>query len=567
MLEQQWECGQLAPTVVQDIMSRNGLTRPTALVLAERGIPADKIMEFLQPSLGHLGDPFLLPGVETAAARLWEAIRSGQKILVHGDYDTDGITATALMSWVLRENGADVTAFLPHRIDDGYGLTVESIRKAVAAGYNLVVTVDCGITCYEALAFAVEQGLDVIVTDHHMPGPEPLVGPVAVIDPKLPGAPEPVRGLAGVGVSFKTCHGFLKYGREHDFGGHETDLKEILDLVALGTVADIVPLLHENRILVRHGLRVLSEKRRPGINALCDIANVRTPVQTQDITYRLAPRLNAPGRMGDPNESLRLLEAESMSNAIQQARLLEQHNLARQHKEEEAIQDAEAQIAHLYPDLDKTHTLVVWKQDWHQGILGILASRLARKYNRPSIVLASDPDGLLNGSGRSVTDIDIVEALGRCSCFLHRFGGHAMAAGLSLSPEHLSAFKVDFDQVIVEMLRGRSRQVSLKIVGEVGFQELNPQFFHEFEQLEPFGHENPIPVFMTTKVKVLRVDPMGSGHVRGLVQDATGATLPFVSFNTTVESLPTTLERFAYTPQINSGGGRFQPQLKVVSFQ
>jgi single-stranded-DNA-specific exonuclease len=567
MAEFLWEIGSPDPEKIQRLITEAGVTRPVAMALADRGILPEAVATYLRPTLANLADPYTLPGALEAAKRLWQAVRNGERILIHGDYDTDGITASALMNWVLKENGAEVTVFLPHRIDDGYGLTLESIQKACTEGYSLVVTVDCGITCHEAVALAVSKGLDVVITDHHMPGPEIMTGPVAVVDPKLPGSPESLNGLAGVGVAFKVCHAFLKYGREMEFCGNETDLKEVLDLVALGTVADIVPLSHENRILVRHGLRILSEKRRPGIHALCEIANVRSPVQTQDITYRLAPRINAPGRMGDPGESFLLLQAESMSDALSLSRRLEEYNRLRQQKEEEAIAEAEKQLTERYPNLDSLRTIVVWNPTWHQGILGILASRLARKYNRPSIVLATDASGILNGSGRSVMDIDIVEVLGRCGNRLDRFGGHAMAAGLSMKPDQFEPFCLEFETAMAGMLAGTSVRPRLKILGDMMFAEMTPQFFNEFELLEPFGHDSPAPVYITNGVRVLRTDPMGGGHSRGLLQDRSGTVFPFIAFNTPPERIPAEIRSLVYAPHMNVFAGKVTPQVKIIDLE
>lgn len=547
---------------VAEIMVAGGTCRAIARILASRKLPPDQVAAFLDPTLGRLGDPYLLPGTRAAAERLWQAIRNGERILIHGDYDTDGVTATALIAWVLRQHGATVGHFLPHRIDDGYGLTIESVAKAVEERWDLMLTVDCGITSVEAALAARAAGVDLIVTDHHMPAGE-LPGAVAVVDPKLPGAPPELHDLAGVGVAFKVCHGFLKYGRECGFDGGEVDLREVLDLVALGTVADIVPLLAENRILVKNGLRTLGRQQRPGIHALCEIARTSEPLTTGDITYRLAPRLNAAGRMGDPGDSLRLLEADSMVEASALARRLDEYNRERQRIEEEAIQGAEAQIDG-FGDMASRRTLVVAAADWHQGVVGIVASRLTRRYHRPAVVLTQDASGVWVGSSRSVRGLNLVDLLERCSDTLIRFGGHAMAAGLSLDLDKLPEFRERFEATIGEVLEIKDLRSHIEVCGEVSFGELDYRFFSDLERLEPFGHGNPEPVFVARGVVPDRLIPAGRSHTRGYVRDETGASIPYIAFGRTPDSLPPPPWDLAFTPQLNRYGGQSTPQIRLV---
>lgn len=564
MEEHVWDLAPSDADRVQDLIDSADISRPTALVLAARGITRDGVEAFLRPALSHLVDPYALPGARQAAERLWGAILKGDRILIHGDYDTDGITAAALMAWVLRQNGADVECYLPHRIDDGYGLTAESIEKACADHCRLLLTVDCGITSYDAIRAARDHGLDIIVTDHHMPGNEPLAAHT-IVDPKLPGAPATIQDLAGVGVAFKVCHAFVKCGRQNGFGGEDTDLKQGLDLVALGTVADIVPLLHENRLLVRHGLDVLARQQRPGIHALCEIANIRDELSTADITYRLAPRLNATGRMGDPIDSLRLLESDSMVSAFNLARSLDEHNRQRQLIEEEVVQSADAQIAALY-DLSRNRAIVVWNESWHQGVVGIVASRLTRRYHRPSVVLTRDANGQYTGSARSIRRVNLVELLEHCRGSLVRYGGHAMAAGLSLEPAMLPSFCQEFESAVSQILGVDAMRPLLDIAGEVQFDELTGQFFEELSLLQPFGHSNPEPVFITRQVTPERCSRIGADrlHTRGQLRDASGVRLPFIAFGRTPEAMPEPPWDVVYTPQMNRYNGTEYPQLRLL---
>jgi len=557
-----WEVAEPSEELIQHLMEAANVTRAIAVILAHRGISPERVNDFLNPALKDLSDPYLLPGTAAAAGRLWEAIHRGERICIHGDYDTDGITACVLLAWVLRGNGAEVETHLPHRIEDGYGLTTEALAKVFQQDFGLLVTVDCGITSYEAVSLARDRSLDVIVTDHHEPGGRELAA-VAVVDPKLPGGDPTSADLAGVGVAFKVCHAFLKYGREKGFGGHETDLRQGLDLVALGTVADIVPLLNENRPLVRYGLSVLAKQQRPGIHALCEIAGVGETVRAADITYRLAPRLNAAGRMGDPNESLQLLEATSMLQASALARSLDSQNQKRQRIEEEAVASAEAQIAERY-DLQADRAIVVWDESWHQGVVGIVASRLARRYHRPSVVLTREPSGQLTGSARSVRRLNLVSLLEKCRSVLTRFGGHAMAAGLSLQRENLSEFCGAFESAVRQLLGPDAMRPQLDICGRVSFAELTDGFFEELGCLEPFGHSNPEPLFISREVRPDWTDRAGASHTRGVLRDESGHGMNFIAFGRKPEAFPPAPWSLVYTPQLNTFGGRCTPQVRVL---
>lgn len=583
-----WEFFHPDMDLVNRLMDEASVSRPIGLVLAARGVTPETVQNFLHPEMENLGDPYLLPGTKDAARRLWEAIQKNQRIMIHGDYDTDGITATALLAWVLRENGAQVSCYLPHRIDDGYGLTADSINKNAKGRCELLVTVDCGITSYDAVDAARAIRLDLIITDHHTPGPTPINGGVSgvgsiglglpadtgsqewmvVVDPKLPGAPKGTEDLAGVGVAYKVASAFLKYGVENGIGGEETDLHAVLDLVALGTVADIVPLLNENRILVRQGLKVLSMQTRPGVHELCDIAKVGESLATTDITYRLAPRINATGRMGDPTDSLRLLEASDVEKAKELAAILDNLNRERQTIEERVVNEAEEQIERRYKagsprGLEVARSLVVWSDSWHQGVVGIVASRLTRRYHRPSVVLTRDPSGQFTGSARSLRTLNLVQVLDECKDSLIRFGGHAMAAGLSLEEANLEKFCQEFDAAVQKVLGIESMLPSLSICGEVAFAEMDEVFFQELKELEPFGHGNTEPIFITRGVMPERKVPAGRDHTRGMVRDAAGTRMQFIAFSRLPSDFPPGPWDIVYSPHINRYHDKEVPQLRI----
>lgn len=563
MQELLWEVAETNGKLIEELQVSTGVTRPMAVILASRGIVPESAADFLQPSLRRLVDPYRLPGTKEAAERLWKAVAAGEHILIHGDYDTDGITASVLLAWCLRQNGAKAECFLPHRIDDGYGLTPESIDKACREHHKLLVTVDCGINSYDAIRAARAQKLDVIITDHHEPGNETPEANV-IIDPKLPGSDPALHDLAGVGVAFKVCHAFIKYGREAGLGGVGTDLRQGLDLVALGTVADIVPLHMENRTLVSHGLIELSSQRRPGIRALCEVAGLgdAKSIRAADITFRLAPRLNAAGRLGDPNDAMRLLEATGMNDASPLAAALDEKNRDRQQMEEETLQAAEAQIAARL-DLEKGRTIVVWDEKWPQGIIGIVASRLVRRYHRPCIVLTRETNGQWRGSARSVRRVNLVAAMEKCRQLLVRFGGHPMAAGLSVELRNIDAFVAAFEVAVQLVLGPDGMRPQLDICGRVGFNEISDTFLEEIQQLEPIGHGNPEPLFLTTGVCPDRMFTVGRNHTRGVAWDHTSARLDFILFGRTPGELPPPPWSVVYTPQLNTYGGRSMPQAHI----
>ncbi|MEG1980609.1 MAG: DHH family phosphoesterase, partial [Victivallaceae bacterium] len=346
MGDTQWKnSSELLDNEINLILKEHKLPRTVARFFAARGIVSKDIGQFLNPRLAGLSDPYRFPGIKDAAKRLWQAINNQEHILIHGDYDTDGITASALLSLVLRQNGGVVNSFLPHRFDDGYGFTPESLDKAIIAygSCKVLVTVDCGITSCDAIKSAKALGIDVIVTDHHEPGGE-LPEALAVINPKVCPELDDLQVLSGVGVAFKLSHAFVKYGRENNLGAFNTRLEDVLDYVALGTVADIVPLLGENRIMVHHGIEILRRQYRPGVRALIEGARLQNELTPADITFKLAPRINAAGRVGDAITALELLESDNIVEAYGFANQLENYNRERQTKEQEIYQEAKQKI-------------------------------------------------------------------------------------------------------------------------------------------------------------------------------------------------------------------------------
>jgi single-stranded-DNA-specific exonuclease len=562
-----WVESDIQSTVVDEIIQKYSYPRSIALYLAARGIGIDEVDEFINGSLKGLSNPFRFPKMKEAVIRLWQAIEKNEKILIHGDYDTDGVTSSALLSWVLKKNGAIVSTFLPHRFNDGYGFTPESLRKAIedAGGdCKVLVTVDCGVNSLEAVEEANRLGVDVIITDHHEPG-EGAPDAIAVLNPKVHDSLDDLHVLAGVGVTFKLCHAFIEYGKRFNIGGFATDLREVMDLVALGTIADIVPLVGENRTLVKYGIRVLKQQRRPGIRALAERAKIQTKLKASDVTFKLAPRINAAGRLGNANIALGLLEATSIVDAYKYANELESLNIKRQQTETEIYAQAKSQIEAI-PDLESKYSILAAGEGWHQGVIGIVASRLARDYNRPAIVLTIS-DGEAHGSGRSIGNLNLVNVLMESESLLERFGGHPMAVGLGLDQANIEEFRARFEKSVKFFLNDDDLIDKLNYDGEIGIADLNEEYFELLEALSPFGHSNPSPVYRFRGVTPIKVAQAGQRHSRGVIRDCRGDAINFIMFNVEAKDLPETEWDIIAIPQLNNHFGEPKPQLQIIDLK
>lgn len=558
-----WNNSYKSEEEVNKLINEKCLPRPIALSLIGRGIGVDSVDDFFSMQLKSLVDPFQLPGVEVASKRIWKAILNQEHILIYGDYDTDGVTATTLLYKILLQAQANVSWFLPHRFDDGYGFTVESLIKVLDdSDTSLVITVDCGTSGVEAVDLANSRGVDVIITDHHESTGE-IPKALAVINPKLHKEIKEFSVLAGVGVAFKLAHGFLKYGRHHKLGGDGIDLKSVLDLLALGTVADIVPLLGENRILVNHGLKLLGKQLRPGVRALCESVNLNSSLRPSHISFNLAPKINAAGRFGSPGEAFDLLNTDNIVHAYSVADALNNYNILRKETENKIYNNAIEQLEQN-PNRRKEAVMVAG-EGWHLGVVGIVASRLTREFNLPAIVLSIDGD-IASGSGRSVGTINLVELLRGSSEFLTQFGGHPMASGLTLERNNIEQFFNKFaDTMVAKGIEPHVHQ--LDIDGVVTISELEASFFNYLEKLEPFGCGNPEPLYQINGLTPINVLPATPKHSRGQVMDIEHNSMDFIAFNIEVNSLPQSEKwDIVVSPQINEFRGRkkFQLQIKDI---
>ncbi|MBU0715833.1 MAG: single-stranded-DNA-specific exonuclease RecJ [Verrucomicrobia bacterium] len=514
------------PLAIQ-LASTLDLPLPVAEMLMGRGYQdmAD-IERFLNPRLSDLSDPFLLPDMEPAARRLQQAILADESIAVYGDYDVDGIVSTGLLVQVLHRLGARmVTPCLPSRQEEGYGLSLAALKRCMAqCRPSLLITVDCGTNDTEAVHLAQAAGIDVVITDHHESNGQ-KVEALAVVNPKL-GQDNNLKVLAGVGVVFKLCHGLLKIGRNQGLPvAQSVDLREYLDFVAVGTVADIVPLIGENRILVRHGLIQMNQSLAPRWKSLVDIAGIRGAIDAQHIGYGLGPRLNAAGRMGNADTSLELLLTDNMERAHEIAVELDGANRERQKIESEIVAEAMREIDANFNEQEH-YGLVISKTGWHTGVIGIVASRLVARYRRPVVVVAFDPDssggrdGVGRGSCRSIEGYHLLNGLERCRQFLITYGGHEMAAGLEIKRDQYEAFRTAFNQAVKVGLAGRDLRPIQRINTWITLDQVNDSLFAAMEALRPFGQDNPVPVLAVRGVRIQgQPRRVGVNHLRFMVGD------------------------------------------------
>lgn len=465
-----------------------------ARLLSRKGFTcSEQVERFLQPRLKTLSDPFLLPQMEAAVSRILGAIDRQERIVLFGDYDVDGVTSLALLAEVLQVFGSAPELFLPLRMEEGYGLSRESIDRCLSSHQpRLLIAVDCGTSSVAEIAHLRSAGVDVIVLDHHEPKTA-LPECVAIVNPKTDPDCD-LHYLCSAGVVFKVCHALLKRRPSANY-----DLRSALDLVALATVADIVPLEGENRIFVQRGSARLAGTNRRGLRTLLQVAAVRAPIATEDIGFRLGPRLNAAGRLSTAEKALRLLVTTDEAEAASLAEFLDRQNRERQEVERQTLAAAEEQIQAQY-DSVRDAAIVVSARGWHQGVVGIVASRIARKYHRPAVVIGFDETGQGKGSGRSIPGLHLVRALEQCAVHLEKFGGHEMAAGLSIREENVAAFANAFRAAARELLSDDQLAAHLRLDHELGLAELNLELLRWHEMLQPFGNANPQPLFFAREV-------------------------------------------------------------------
>jgi len=461
---------------------------------------------FFRPSLDSLYDPFLMDGMNEATSRVIEAITSNQKICIYGDYDVDGTCATALLYLFLKELGATVDFYIPKRLTEGYGVSKLAIDHINSIGASLIIAVDCGITAVEETDYANSLGMDVIICDHHQPKDQ-IPNAYAVLDPLKPNCNYPFDYLSGAGVAFKLAQGICER-----IGRRDMPFK-YLDFVALAGAADIVPLIDENRILVKEGLNNINESPRPGILALIKISNMEPGnLNSGQIVFTIAPRINAVGRLGDAHRAVELLITDSEEKAFELAKVLESENYERRKLDENTFNHA-LELVESSLNLDEEIAIVLHKNDWHPGVIGIVASRLVERYYRPAIMLTTI-DGIAKGSARSISKFNIYEALRQCEDYLIQYGGHEAAAGLAVEVDKVDEFREKFNNVVKNLITQEELLPEIKIEAKISFSEITPKFIRIIDQFSPFGPGNMRPVFWSENLEVVYPPRLvGNNHI------------------------------------------------------
>lgn len=575
LIHRRWNIREHPAEDVALLAERLGVSPITARILFNRDLrDPDRARSFLSPTLSALQDPMTSAEVRRAAERLAEAARKGEKITVYGDYDVDGITATCLLVRCLRCAGLSPEYYVPVREDEGYGLNADAIRQIRARGTDLLVTVDCGITALDEARLAAELGLSLIITDHHEPGPE-LPAAAAVVNPKCAHTGLAFRELCGAGVAFKLAWAFARVlsGSDRVAPEFRDFLISAVSLVCLGTIADVVPLQGENRIFAHYGLRALVECEDAGVRALLDVAGLtgRT-LCAYDIAFKVAPRLNAAGRLGDAREAVELLLKDSYGEALPLAEELDRRNILRQKVQSLMLDEALALLGQQFaPDRDSF--IVLASEDWRRGVVGICASKIAEQFWRPTVLLAIE-DGIARGSGRSVAGFNLYAALDECRGILMQLGGHAKAAGLTLDAARIDEFRRAVNEVTARRWPVEERSPSLDIDAAVRLGDISPGVLREIDRLAPFGETNRRPVLASHGLRVVGAPQIiGSSqrHLEFLVRQE-DTTRRAVAFNAAdmIDEVRISKAGFidlAYEPKRNDRNDEVELIVKDVQFK
>ncbi|HNX36924.1 MAG TPA: single-stranded-DNA-specific exonuclease RecJ [Candidatus Cloacimonadota bacterium] len=521
----------------------------------------EEIEDFFLPGMDKLHDPFLFNGMDRAVERILQAIKNNERITIYGDYDVDGTTATALLLLGLKRVGADIDFYIPHRMIDGYGLSLNSLDVLKEAGSSLIISVDCGVNAFEEIEAINANGMEIIITDHH--NPKDVLPPAyAIINPKLTDCNYPYPDLAGVGVAYKLlCAIYERLGI-----ATQENLMKYMDLVAVGTIADIVPLTGENRIFAYIGLRHLIDKKNLGLNALIQISGMnQKSLDAADIVFGIAPRINAAGRMGSAALAVELLISTEEEKSQELAEIIERQNSLRQQEDQKTFFEACEIIEKKYKDLNQTSCMIISSDDWHQGVIGIVASKLVEKYYRP-VIMISFKDGFGSGSGRSVADFDLFEALKQTQHNLHSFGGHKYAVGLTIYQEYIDRFENEITRYVSENMKHEQIKPPLQLDHELELYDVSDFLLQWMERFAPFGPENNRPVFLTRNVLVANYPyNVGRNHLKiKVIKD--GISLDLIGYNLG-DYLPllrkNSMIDIAYTLEFNRFGNKTTIQGKL----
>ncbi len=569
-MKYRWLVAPAKPLPAGRLERELGVSPLLAQCLVNRGLDAPATAEaFLNPRLRRLSDPFRLPHLQAAVDRLWEARERGETVAIFGDYDVDGVTSTALLIQVMKPLGWKVEFYLPHRLDEGYGLTRDAVATCLERfPVKLLLAVDCGSTATDTVTWLKERGVDVIVLDHHQVADPPPPAD-ALVNPQLnPPGPDSLHELCSAGLAFKLAHGLIKEGRRRGIPGTEQfDLRPLLDLVALGTIADLVPVMAENRILVSVGLEHLNALKRPGLKALREVAQINQRIGPFEVGFQLAPRLNAAGRLEDATEALELLIESDPERAERLAHSLDARNRERQNLERGIAEEVIGAVRARF-DPERDFVIVEGQLLWHVGVVGIVASRVLSEFYRPVIILGGDGYEW-RGSGRSVAGFDLAEALRQCGDLLVRHGGHAMAAGLTIDPRNLPEFRRRLNELARRTLKPEQLQPPLRLDGETALADLTLERLEELRRLQPTGQGNP-PVQVVVRGLTLKRPPQRMGrerqHVKFWVASG-GRACEVVWWNGGEKAWPEGTFDLACAPRINEFNGRVSVQLRFLDWR
>lgn len=479
---------------VETLASVLGVEPTVALLLVQRGVHTfDEAKSFFRPNLKELHDPFLMKGMTAAVTRLEDAMRKQEKVLIYGDYDVDGTTAVALVYGFLQGYYKHLDYYIPNRHKEGYGISKIAIDWAKQEGFSLIIALDCGIKSVELVAYAQNLGIDFIICDHHLPG-EAIPPAYSVLDPKQADCHYPFKHLSGCGIGFKFVQAFCQHN-----GIEPSRLFEYMDLVVVSIAADIVPMVGENRILAYHGLQKLNHTPRVGLKALIQASGFKDELSLdiRNLVFSIGPRINAVGRMQHAKEAVELLISHEKSKADDFAKIIDQINQQRKEIDTASTQEALEMIEHLQQNGQATHTTVLFKADWHKGVLGIIAARCIEMHHRPTIILTQDEEDILVGSARSAGGFNLYEALEDCSDLLLKYGGHQQAAGLSMHKGNLEVFKMRFEEKVASLIKETQRTPQIEVDLKIKLSQITSKFFRILKQFAPFGPENMRPIFVT----------------------------------------------------------------------
>ncbi|MBI5789110.1 MAG: single-stranded-DNA-specific exonuclease RecJ [Candidatus Schekmanbacteria bacterium] len=549
------------------LQSELGIKSRLADLMINRGIEtvADAGI-FLWGTLAELHSPFIMKGMTTAAGIILNAVRQKDKICVYGDYDVDGLTGVALLFKTLSSLQADVIFYIPHRLEEGYSLNCQALDEIKNASVNLIVTVDCGITSCNEVNYANKLGMQVIISDHHQLGNN-LPAAAAILNPLQPGCPYPFKKLSGVGIALKLAQAILA---QSGLIREAADLlNNDLDLVALGTIADMVPLMGENRILVKYGLKQLTNSSKSGIKALKQVTGlaIDQEVSVVDVAYKLAPRLNATGRMSDPQQGLELLVSNNDTESANLAKQIEENNVQRKAIEGIILEQARTQLQQAIENNAPPKAIILAAEGWHIGVIGIVASRIVEEYFRPTIIIGLT-SGVGKGSGRSIRNLHLQQVLLKCQDLLLEFGGHEMAAGLSILEENIPRFKERINQLVEDSLQENDFIPSYNLDGVVELKELTLSFWQEIQLMEPFGIGNPAPLYCARHLEIMPpLRLVGNNHLKlklrqnDLTMEAIGFNMgDWLSFLNTPGNKSIDV---IFRPQLNVWQGKEQLQLSL----